>query len=72
MNTISWLEKYRPQTLSEYYISKQQLDIVKKWIKDFRNNELFGSTNYSVIKVQQNNFGLSQHYLKPPKCWRKS
>jgi DNA polymerase III delta prime subunit len=37
-NTISWLEKYRPMTLSEYYISKQQLDIVKKWIKDFRNN----------------------------------
>ena len=39
MNTVSWLEKYRPQTLSDYYISKQQLDIVKKWIKDFRNNE---------------------------------
>ena len=37
-NTISWLVKYRPETLSEYYISKQQLDIVKKWIKDFRNN----------------------------------
>ena len=39
MNTLSWLEKYRPQTFSDYYISKQQLDIVKKWIKDFRNNE---------------------------------
>ena len=51
-NTVSWLEKYRPQTLSEYYISKQQLDIVKKWIKDFRNSTkdakpfliLYGST----------------------------
>ena len=38
-NTISWLEKYRPKCLSEYYIEKQQLDIVKTWIKDFRNNE---------------------------------
>ena len=38
MNTISWLEKYRPKTLSEYYISKTQLDVVKEWIKDFRNN----------------------------------
>ena len=39
-NTISWLEKYRPTSLSEYYISKKQLDIVKTWIKDFRaNNE---------------------------------
>ena len=38
-NTISWLEKYRTKCLSEYYIEKQQLDIVKTWIKDFRNNE---------------------------------
>jgi DNA polymerase III delta prime subunit len=37
-NTISWLEKYRPKTLSDYYISKKQLDVVKEWIKDFRNN----------------------------------
>ena len=37
-NTISWLEKYRPKTLSEYYIEKNQLNIVKTWIKDFRNN----------------------------------
>ena len=37
-NTISWLEKYRPKTLSEYYIEKNQLNIVKTWIEDFRNN----------------------------------
>ena len=37
-NTISWLEKYRPNTLADYYISKKQLDIVKNWIKDFRNS----------------------------------
>jgi DNA polymerase III delta prime subunit len=36
-NTISWLEKYRPKSLSEYYMSKKQLDVVKEWIKDFRN-----------------------------------
>jgi len=36
-NNISWLEKYRPKTLSDYYISKKQLDVVKEWIKDFRN-----------------------------------
>jgi len=39
-NKISWLEKYRPECLSDYYISKKQLDIVKIWIKDFRNNNL--------------------------------
>ena len=38
MNNISWLEKYRPKTLADYYISKKQLDVVKEWIKDFRNN----------------------------------
>lgn len=37
-NTISWLEKYRPKNLSEYYIEKDNLNIVKTWIKDFRNN----------------------------------
>ena len=37
MNNISWLEKYRPKTLADYYISKKQLDVVKEWIKDFRN-----------------------------------
>ena len=36
-NKISWLEKYRPQSLSDYYISKTQLDIVKTWIKEFRS-----------------------------------
>ena len=37
-NNISWLEKYRPKTLAEYYVDKDQLNIVKTWIKDFRNN----------------------------------
>ena len=37
-NTVSWLEKYRPQLLTDYYISKKQLDVVKTWIKDFRNS----------------------------------
>ena len=36
-NTLSWLEKYRPQKLADYYISKKQLDVVKEWIKDFRD-----------------------------------
>ena len=36
-NNISWLEKYRPKKLADYYISKKQLDIVKTWIKDFQN-----------------------------------
>ena len=37
-NNISWLEIYRPKKLADYYMSKKQLDIVKDWIKDFRNN----------------------------------
>lgn len=35
-NTL-WTEKYRPKTLNEYYISKQQLDTVKEWITDLKN-----------------------------------
>ena len=37
-NNISWLDKYRPTTLDNYYISKAQLNVVKTWIDDFRNN----------------------------------
>ena len=36
-NQISWLELYKPKCLKDYYISKKQLDVVKTWIKDFRN-----------------------------------
>ena len=51
-NQISWLEKYRPKKLTDYYISKKQLDIVKLFIRDFRNKTedikpfliLYGST----------------------------
>ena len=38
INNSYWLEKYRPKQLSEYYMSKIQLNVVKEWIKDFRNN----------------------------------
>ena len=38
INNIYWLEKYRPKQLSDYYMSKIQLNVVKEWIKDFRNN----------------------------------
>jgi replication factor C subunit 1 len=33
-----WTEKYRPQVLTDYYITKKQLDVVKKWIRDYRDN----------------------------------
>lgn len=36
-NQISWLEKYRPKKLVDYYISKKQLDVVKTFFRDFRN-----------------------------------
>ena len=36
-NQISWLEKYRPKKLADYYISKKQLDVVKSFFRDFRN-----------------------------------
>ena len=29
-----WLEKYRPKNLSDYYMSKIQLNVVKEWIAD--------------------------------------
>jgi DNA polymerase III delta prime subunit len=35
-NTL-WTEKYRPTSLSEYYIAKEQLDRVKEWIMEFKN-----------------------------------
>jgi DNA polymerase III delta prime subunit len=31
-----WTEKYRPNTLNEYYIAKDQLDRVKEWITEFK------------------------------------
>ena len=34
-NTL-WTEKYRPNSLSEYYIAKDQLDRVKEWITEFK------------------------------------
>ena len=37
-NRQCWLEKYRPKLLSEYYMSQIQLNVVKEWIKDFREN----------------------------------
>lgn len=37
-NTI-WTEKYRPKTLTDYYISKQQLEIVKDWINALKNDD---------------------------------
>ncbi len=33
-----WLEKYRPKKLTDYYISKTQLNVVKEWIKDLIEN----------------------------------
>ncbi len=38
INNTYWLEKYRPKQLSDYYMSKIQLNVVKEWIKDFRTN----------------------------------
>ena len=31
---LIWTEKYRPKTLSEYYVQKSQLDKVKEWLDD--------------------------------------
>ena len=35
---ISWLEKYRPKKLSDYYISSENFTTVKNWIEDYKNN----------------------------------
>jgi len=37
-NTI-WTEKYRPKILTDYYISKNQMETVKEWITELKNNE---------------------------------
>ena len=37
-NTISWLEKYRPKKLSDYYISPDNFTIVKNWIESYKNS----------------------------------
>jgi len=34
-----WTEKYRPKTLTDYYISKQQLEIVKDWINALKSDD---------------------------------
>lgn len=35
---LIWTEKYRPKTLLEYYIQKTQLDKVKEWHNDLKEN----------------------------------
>ena len=34
---IIWTEKYRPKTLAEYYMHKNQLDKVKEWLDDLKD-----------------------------------
>lgn len=34
---LIWTEKYRPKTLTEYYIQKNQLDKVKEWLDDLND-----------------------------------
>ena len=35
---LMWTEKYRPKTLTEYYMQKNQIDKVKEWLDDLNNN----------------------------------
>jgi DNA polymerase III delta prime subunit len=39
MSDAIWTEKYRPKTISEYYMNKNQLDKVKEWITDLRGED---------------------------------
>lgn len=39
---LIWTEKYRPSSFTDYYIAKQDLEIIKDWIKDFEKNEYDG------------------------------
>ena len=39
MIDIIWTEKYRPKTLSEYYMNKMQMEKVKDWINNLRKIE---------------------------------
>jgi len=39
MIDIIWTEKYRPKTLSEYYMNKMQMEKVKDWIHNLRKIE---------------------------------
>lgn len=39
---LIWTEKYRPQSLQEYYMAKSDLEVIKDWIKDFEKNEYDG------------------------------
>jgi Cdc6-like AAA superfamily ATPase len=34
-NADIWTEKYRPKCLSDYYISKKQIDVVKTWMCNY-------------------------------------
>ncbi len=44
VNTL-WTEKYRPQSLNDYYISKINLDIISKWITDLQHNKYIITDN---------------------------
>ena len=58
-NNQIWTEKYRPKTLSEYYISKSQLDKVKEWLDDLKT----GSENPRPFLILYGTAGVGKTTL---------
>lgn len=44
-----WTEKYRPKTLTEYYMNKNQLDKVKEWISDLKGEDANEAKPFLVL-----------------------
>ena len=58
-----WTEKYRPKTLNEYYISKQQLETVKEWITDLKNTNQNDNENPKPFLILHGTAGIGKTTL---------
>lgn len=51
-SSLIWTEKYRPKTLSDYYMNKSQLDKVKDWLSDLKSEKSEKSDNGASVDVK--------------------
>ena len=46
---LIWTEKYRPKTLTDYYIDKSNLDVIKTWITDFSKGDDYDNKPFLIL-----------------------
>ena len=74
INNMTWCDKYKPATLSEILLPKEEINKIKKWIKNFKDkkpkckNCLFlhgppglGKTTVANIILKENNYDILEY-----------